>query len=72
VIAAVSVVLPWSMCPIVPMFTCGLFLSNFAFAISESPFLSFSFHTDTAKAVQLPVFQRPVILSASNALTDIL
>jgi len=23
VIAAVSVVLPWSMCPIVPMFTCG-------------------------------------------------
>jgi hypothetical protein len=26
--------LPWSTCPIVPMFTCGFFLSNFAFAIS--------------------------------------
>jgi hypothetical protein len=38
VIAAVSVVLPWSMCPIVPMFTCGLFLSNFAFAISVVSF----------------------------------
>src|SRR5712692_2050904 len=33
VIAAVSVVLPWSMCPIVPMFTCGLLRSNFSFAI---------------------------------------
>ena len=27
--AAVSVVLPWSMWPIVPMFTCGLVRSNF-------------------------------------------
>src|SRR2546425_8305313 len=34
VMAAVSVVLPWSMWPIVPMLTCGLFLSNFFFAIS--------------------------------------
>ena len=34
VIAAVRVVLPWSTCPIVPMFTCGLDLSNFSFAIS--------------------------------------
>src|SRR5262249_26474310 len=32
VIAAVSVVLPWSMCPMVPMLTCGLVRSNFAFA----------------------------------------
>src|SRR5512134_3535409 len=31
--AAVNVVLPWSTCPIVPMFTCGFFRSNFAFAI---------------------------------------
>ncbi|CAB4775550.1 unannotated protein [freshwater metagenome] len=31
-IAAVRVVLPWSMCPMVPMLTCGLFRSNFAFA----------------------------------------
>jgi len=26
--------LPWSTCPIVPMFTCGFDLSNFSFAIS--------------------------------------
>src|SRR5262245_27415182 len=34
VIAAVSVVLPWSMCPIVPMLTCGLVRSNFFLPIS--------------------------------------
>src|SRR3990172_10404095 len=33
VIAAVSVVLPWSTWPIVPTFTCGFVLSNFAFAM---------------------------------------
>src|SRR5436309_13769937 len=33
VIAAVSVVLPWSMCPIVPMFTCGFVRSYFALPI---------------------------------------
>src|SRR5438045_9483409 len=31
--AAVKVVLPWSTCPIVPMFTCGLFRSNFSLLI---------------------------------------
>ena len=36
VIAAVSVVLPWSMCPIVPMFTCGFDRLNFSFAMSMS------------------------------------
>src|SRR5512141_1084876 len=36
VIAAVSVVLPWSMCPIVPTFRCGLFLSYFCFAMMHS------------------------------------
>src|SRR6185503_11508674 len=36
VIAAVNVVLPWSMCPIVPMFTCGFVRSNFALAIAIS------------------------------------
>src|SRR5919198_4423249 len=36
VIAAVSVVLPWSMCPIVPMFKCGLVRSNLFFAIVAS------------------------------------
>src|SRR5204863_7499452 len=32
VIAAVRLVLPWSMLPIVPMFTCGLVRSNFFLA----------------------------------------
>src|ERR1035437_5327442 len=36
VIAAVSVVLPWSMCPIVPTFTCGLDRSNFSLPIVSS------------------------------------
>ena len=30
---AVNVVFPWSMCPIVPTFTCGFERSNFSFAI---------------------------------------
>src|SRR5689334_9840045 len=34
--AAVKVVFPWSTCPIVPIFTCGFFRSNFAFAINHS------------------------------------
>src|SRR3954447_25239318 len=33
VIAAVRVVLPWSMCPIVPTLMCGFERSNFCFAI---------------------------------------
>ena len=32
-IAAVSVVLPWSMCPIVPTLTCGLVLVKVSLAI---------------------------------------
>jgi hypothetical protein len=36
VIAAVSVVLPWSTWPMVPTFTCGLVRSNLLFAISNS------------------------------------
>src|ERR1700733_10495786 len=38
VIAAVSVVLPWSICPIVPMFTCGFDRSNFSLPIALSVF----------------------------------
>src|SRR5678816_3733428 len=34
--AAVSVVLPWSTCPIVPTLTCGLVRSNLLFAIFSS------------------------------------
>jgi hypothetical protein len=33
VMAAVRVVLPWSMCPIVPTLTCGLLRSNLALAM---------------------------------------
>jgi hypothetical protein len=33
VMAAVKVVLPWSTWPMVPTFTCGFVLSNFAFAM---------------------------------------
>src|ERR1044071_3907373 len=36
VIAAVSVVLPWSTCPIVPTFTCGLVRANLPFAMKVS------------------------------------
>src|SRR6476659_4015544 len=32
--AAVRVVLPWSMCPMVPTLTCGLLRSNFSLAMS--------------------------------------
>src|SRR5215218_7206171 len=39
-IAAVSDVLPWSMWPIVPMFTCGLVRSNFFLAIVGFSWLS--------------------------------
>src|SRR4051794_41179179 len=39
VMAAVRVVLPWSMWPIVPMFTCGLVRSNFFLDICDSPLL---------------------------------
>jgi hypothetical protein len=31
-----QVVFPWSMCPIVPTFRCGLFRSNFCFPIRKS------------------------------------
>src|SRR4029450_6322520 len=40
--AAVSVVWPGSMCPIVPTFTCGLLRSNFSFATTNYPFLKSS------------------------------
>src|SRR5580658_2105581 len=40
VIAAVSVVLPWSMCPMVPMLTCGLVRWNLAFATGFSSLFS--------------------------------
>src|SRR5258708_36709157 len=37
VIAAVRLVLPWSIWPIVPMLTCGLVRSNFFLAIVAAP-----------------------------------
>src|SRR5882672_777223 len=39
VIAAVRLVLPWSMWPIVPILTCGLVRSNFFLAIVIAPWL---------------------------------
>src|SRR5258708_775634 len=36
-IAAVKVVLPWSMCPMVPTFTCGFERTNFSLAMRVSP-----------------------------------
>jgi hypothetical protein len=35
----VRVVLPWSMCPIVPMFTWGFVRSNFFLPMSSLPLL---------------------------------
>src|ERR1700730_16701316 len=54
VIAAVSVVLPWSMCPIVPTFTCGLLRSNFYFAISFSAPQSNSFQIPMTPRLLFP------------------
>ena len=41
VMAAVRVVLPWSIWPMVPTLTCGLLRSNFSFATPNYPFLKF-------------------------------
>src|SRR5262249_35245959 len=51
VMAAVSVVLPWSTWPIVPTFACGLLRSNFPFAIADFPPLRR--HTRTRAALNL-------------------
>jgi hypothetical protein len=32
--AAVNVVFPWSICPMVPMFKCGFVRSNFSLAMA--------------------------------------
>jgi hypothetical protein len=37
VMAAVSVVFPWSICPIVPTLTCGFERSNFFLAMLSLP-----------------------------------
>src|SRR5881392_691441 len=42
VMAAVGVVLPWSMWPMVPTFTCGLLRSNFSLAMSSTPLRFYS------------------------------
>jgi hypothetical protein len=36
------------MCPIVPTFTCGLFLSNFCFAISSYSFTTKALYSNRA------------------------
>src|SRR6185437_9535367 len=65
VIAAVSDVLPWSTCPIVPMLQCGLFRSNFALPIvlSVDPaadLLSFKVCLPAVVAECLVSFRHPV------------
>jgi hypothetical protein len=50
VIAAVNVVFPWSMCPIVPMFTCGFVRSYFALAIR--PYLPFPVDGEAVKSLR--------------------
>src|SRR5215213_8978789 len=44
VMAAVSVVLPWSMWPIVPTLRCGLVRSNFCFAMGAPLLASYPGH----------------------------
>jgi len=52
VIAAVSVVLPWSTCPIVPTFTWGLLRSNFSLAMcSLLPLVPWARDTADRRAV---------------------
>src|SRR5688572_30879627 len=50
VIAAVRVVLPWSMWPIVPMFTCGLLRSNFCLLMSLLLLAAYAGHDLAADA----------------------
>src|SRR6185503_8149205 len=71
VIAAVNVVLPWSTCPIVPMFTCGLERSNFSFDILLSPCLQTQLHLSVKRKGTDPVglcHSCPVILQPPGPL----
>src|SRR5437660_12192073 len=52
VMAAVRVVLPWSMCPMVPTFTCGFVLSNFFFAMLYLILHQCSVQTDVRQGLQ--------------------
>src|SRR5205807_7622148 len=52
VMAAVSVVLPWSMCPMVPTFTCGFVRSNFFFAMLYLILHQCSVQTDVRQGLQ--------------------
>src|SRR6478752_5441525 len=55
VIAAVKVVFPWSMWPIVPTFTCGFVRSNFSFAIASPHARGVPCPTCSVIPVNLPV-----------------
>src|SRR5579864_212368 len=66
VIAAVNVVFPWSMCPIVPTLTCGLTLSNFSFAISLHPRIQTS-RQRRAKSLHFPVVSSNASCPQKNA-----
>src|SRR5215467_13188217 len=58
--AAVKVVLPWSMWPMVPTFTCGLDRSNFSLAISQEPRALVLSSSDRFLSLQHRRHERPV------------
>src|SRR5438445_13542564 len=63
VIAAVKVVLPWSMCPIVPTFTCGLLRSNFSLAM-----IPFLFLCRPLRGLKSLLFPYPALADWANLL----
>src|SRR5437868_12029465 len=65
VMAAVRVVLPWSMCPIVPIFTCGLLRSNFSFDISENLLCQDSLQDQTQEPQTLEPLTRIELVTSS-------
>src|SRR5207248_4910351 len=68
--AAVSVVLPWSMCPIVPTLTCGLVLANVSLAMVQRLSASLVLYCSTPFGItevdrrELP--SRPTLLNCST------
>src|SRR5438045_874283 len=67
VIAAVRVVLPWSTCPIVPTFTCGLVRSNLALAIVLDPGVRLSALVSPIGQKDDTCFRRPLAPIAGSS-----
>src|SRR5215212_2708630 len=66
--AAVSVVFPWSMCPMVPTLTCGFDRSNFSFAIVCSSSWTFV----SGRFTNRPTGLRPPLYPCDHFLADVL